>query len=51
MRDSASKAGDPERMHMWASQSAKLAKAEPAEKIVRELWDDSLGLLREAAKV
>lgn len=51
MRDSAKKAGDPERMQMWAGQSAKLAKAEPAEEVVRELWDNSLHLMREAAKV
>ena len=51
MRDAARKTGDAERMQMWAGQSAKLARAEPAGEIVRRLWDESLSLLQEAAKV
>jgi hypothetical protein len=51
MRDAAKKAGDSERMQMWAGQSAKLASAEPAVEIVRQLWDGSLRLLHEAANV
>jgi nitronate monooxygenase len=51
MRAAAKKAGDPERMQMWAGQSAKLARPEPAGEIVRQLWDGSLRLLNEAAKV
>jgi nitronate monooxygenase len=49
MRESARKAGDAERMQMWAGQSAKLAKAEPAGKIVQQLWSDSVTLLKQAA--
>ena len=45
MRDAARKAGDAERMQMWAGQSAKLARSEPAGDIVRQLWDGSLRLL------
>ncbi len=50
MRDAARKAGDPERMQMWAGQSAKLAKSEPAGDIVRQLWEGSLRLLNETTK-
>lgn len=49
MRESARKAGDAERMQMWAGQSAKLARAEPAGEIVQRLWDDTLQLLKQAA--
>ena len=49
MREAAKKAGDAERMQMWAGQSAKLARAEPAGEIVRQLWDHTLGLLKQAA--
>jgi nitronate monooxygenase len=51
MRDSARKAGDAERMQMWAGQSAKLARAESAGEIVPQLWHDSLHLLKKAAEV
>jgi nitronate monooxygenase len=51
MRDAAKKAGDAERMQMWAGQSAKLARTEPAEEIVRQLWDGALRILDGAAKV
>jgi nitronate monooxygenase len=51
MRHAAKKAGDAERMQIWAGQSAKLARAEPAGEIVRQLWDGSLRLLKEAARV
>ena len=49
MRESARKAGDAERMQLWAGQSAQWAKAEPAGEIVRQLWDNSLDLLKQAA--
>lgn len=49
LRESARKAGGAERMQMWAGQSAKLARAEPAGEIVRQLWGDTLGLLKQAA--
>lgn len=45
MRDAARKAGDAERMQMWAGQSAKLASTEPAGEIVRQLWDGTQRLL------
>lgn len=41
MREEAAKAGDPERMQMWAGQAAKLAQAKPAGHLVRELWDEA----------
>lgn len=49
MRESARNTGDAERMQMWAGQSAKLARAEPAGKIVQELWDETVALLKQAA--
>ncbi len=49
MRESAQKAGDVERMQLWAGQSAKLGRAEPAGEIVPQLWHDALGLLKHAA--
>lgn len=51
MRDAAKKPGDAERMQMWAGQSAKLARSEPAGEIIRQLWEGTLRLLNEAAKV
>jgi nitronate monooxygenase len=49
MRESARKTGDAERMQMWAGQSAKLARTEPAGKIVQQLWDGALELLKQAS--
>jgi nitronate monooxygenase len=45
MRDAALKAGDAERMQLWAGQSAKRARAEPAGVICRQLWEAALPLL------
>ncbi len=45
MRDAATKAGDVERMQVWAGQSAGLARAAPAATVVRELWDGARALL------
>jgi nitronate monooxygenase len=42
MREAAQKAGDADRMQLWAGQSAKLATAEPAGTIARQLWEDAL---------
>lgn len=39
MREEAHKTGDAERMQLWAGQSAKLAKAQPAGVVCREIWD------------
>lgn len=45
MRAAAQSAGDPERMQMWAGQSAAFAPAEPAGDFVRRIWADALDLL------
>lgn len=49
MRDAARKAGDAERMQMWAGQSAKLARAEPAGEVIRQMWEGAVCLLTSAA--
>ena len=48
MRQTAMKEGDPERMQAWAGQSARLARAEPAGKIVAELWRGATEILQGA---
>jgi nitronate monooxygenase len=45
MREAAAKSGDAERMQIWAGQSAKLARAEPAGVIAQQLWEDACGFL------
>jgi nitronate monooxygenase len=45
MRAAAAKADDPERMQMWAGQSAALAEAAPAATVVERLWDGAKTLL------
>ncbi len=40
MREEAQKASDGGRMQMWAGQSARLARAEPAGEFARLLWDE-----------
>jgi nitronate monooxygenase len=45
MREDAQKAGDVERMQMWAGQAAKLARAEPAGIIAQQLWEGASRLL------
>ena len=45
MREAAGKAGQTDRMQMWAGQAARLARAESAEKIVQRLWEQARGLL------
>ena len=45
MRRNAERASDIERMQAWAGQSARLARAEPAGKIVQEIWDGVRKLL------
>jgi nitronate monooxygenase len=45
MRQEALKAGDAERMQLWAGQSAKLARNEAAGTIVQELWEEASRLL------
>jgi nitronate monooxygenase len=48
MRDSALKTGDPERMQMWAGQSAKFARPDPAGDIIRQLWDNTQAILNQS---
>jgi nitronate monooxygenase len=45
MRDAARKTGDAERMQMWAGQSAKLARGEPAGLVVQEMWEEAARLV------
>jgi len=45
MREAAQKAGDSDRMQLWAGQSAKLARNEPAGTIAQQLWEDASRLL------
>jgi nitronate monooxygenase len=45
MRTEAQKIGDANRMQVWAGQSARLARAEPAGKVLREIWDGARDLL------
>ena len=45
MREDAVKAGDSERMQLWAGQSAKLAQARPAGEVCQELWEGARGIL------
>ena len=49
LRESARQAGDVERMQVWAGQSAKLARAEPAARVVRRLWQDATSFLTGSA--
>ncbi len=41
MREAAQKAGDADRMQLWAGQAAKLARDQPAGTIVQGLWEDA----------
>jgi nitronate monooxygenase len=45
MREAASKAGQADRMQMWAGQAAKLARAEPAGELTKRLWTETLQLI------
>lgn len=46
MREEAVRSNDSERMQMWAGQSARFARVEPAALIVQELWEGALQYLR-----
>ena len=46
MRNEAQRVGDANRMQVWAGQSARLARAEPAGKVVQDIWDGARKLLR-----
>jgi nitronate monooxygenase len=45
MREAALKAGDADRMQLWAGQAAKLAQDQPAGAITQQLWEDASRLL------
>jgi nitronate monooxygenase len=45
MREAAQHTGDPDRMQLWAGQSAKLARSEAAGVLCHELWDHASRLL------
>jgi nitronate monooxygenase len=47
MRLEAQKAGDVQRMQVWAGQSAALARAESASVITERVWSEAQALLRE----
>ncbi|MCU1395493.1 MAG: 2-nitropropane dioxygenase [Ilumatobacteraceae bacterium] len=45
MRDAAGEACDVQRMQAWAGQSAALARAEPADEVIRSIWHDAQAAL------
>lgn len=45
MRAEAQKSGDVQRMQAWAGQSARLVRKDPAEELVRKLWEVTQDLL------
>lgn len=45
MREEAVRAGDTERMQVWAGQAAKLARTEPAGELTQRLWSEARRLL------
>jgi nitronate monooxygenase len=45
LRDAGNKAGDIERMQVWAGQSAALARAAPTGSVVQRLWAEATALL------
>jgi nitronate monooxygenase len=45
MRNDALRTGDVERVQAWAGQSARLGRAEPAGKVVQDIWDGARKLL------
>jgi nitronate monooxygenase len=45
MREQAQRAGDLQRMQVWAGQSAALARAEPARQVVQRIWSEAQALL------
>jgi nitronate monooxygenase len=47
MRLEAQKAGDVQRMQVWAGQSAALARAESASVITERVWSEAQALLRD----
>ncbi len=46
MRAAAQKAGDVQRMQVWAGQSARLGKTAPAEQLTRQFWEGAMEILQ-----
>jgi nitronate monooxygenase len=46
MRAAALKSGSLSGLQAWAGQSARLARAEPASRIVQRVWDEAVEILR-----
>jgi nitronate monooxygenase len=46
MREEAAKAGDADRMQMWAGQASRLAQVKPAGELARDLWNAAKDLLQ-----
>jgi nitronate monooxygenase len=49
MRAAAQKEGDIQRMQAWAGQSAALAEAAPAARVLQRAWDGAQALLESPA--
>jgi nitronate monooxygenase len=45
MREAGQRAGDRDRMQLWAGQSAALARSEPAADFIRRIWAQAEALL------
>jgi nitronate monooxygenase len=45
MRSEGQRVGDAHRMQVWAGQSARLARAEPAGQVLRDIWEGARHLL------
>ena len=45
LRESGGKSGDAHRMQVWAGQSAAMARTDPADEIVRRVWQGAQALL------
>ncbi len=45
LRENGGKTGDIHRMQVWAGQSAAMARADPADEVVRRVWQDAKALM------
>lgn len=45
MRSEGQRAGDANRMQVWAGQSARLARADPAGQVLQDIWQVARNLL------
>jgi nitronate monooxygenase len=46
MKQAGARTGDFHRMQVWAGQSAAMANAEPASRVVQRIWADARALLQ-----